>query len=290
MRPINSPPTSRRIGLTMSLVLLGGAACNNAASDDEDITTKQGAVTPSTAPELRSDDDPEVPDPVAAVLHVRADLTRNAQGQVTRKEFTVRMAKVQRPAAAAWVPVDAAVRLRRQRVHEVRRERPGRTGARADRTGDVPAHVARAEVRADANVPDMTHYRNELAGDTSAWPSIRRWTGRIPTTSPSRRRRSWRSRPGTRRRSRRSRTRRTRTASRWCPSSTGRPTPGSRSTTSAGPNTCRTTTRDPTATSRRRSGTTTTRSARPAWTSASGCRGSRSCAIRPASRSIALGQ
>ena len=52
MRPINSPPTSRRIGLTMSLVLLGGAACNNAASDDEDITTKQGALTPSTAPEL----------------------------------------------------------------------------------------------------------------------------------------------------------------------------------------------------------------------------------------------
>jgi FtsP/CotA-like multicopper oxidase with cupredoxin domain len=35
----------------MTLVLLGGAACDNEAADD-DITTKRGALTPSTSPEL----------------------------------------------------------------------------------------------------------------------------------------------------------------------------------------------------------------------------------------------
>ena len=52
-RPILSR-MPRPIGVTMTLALLGGAACENASS--EDVTGKQSAVTaastPSTAPEL----------------------------------------------------------------------------------------------------------------------------------------------------------------------------------------------------------------------------------------------
>jgi len=86
MRPINSPPTSRRIGLTMSLVLLGGGACNNAASDDEDITTKQGALTPSTSPELDPTTIPRFQTNFQRFYSYAP--TRNAQGQ---NEYTVQI-------------------------------------------------------------------------------------------------------------------------------------------------------------------------------------------------------
>ena len=140
-------------------------------------------------------------------------LTRNAQGQVTRKDFTVRMAKFndqQLPSGFPSTPLfgyggDVFVRY----------DANGQPVPALEQTG--PVQFMRTspgpKFEQTRNVPDVTHYRNELAGDHLG-PSIRRSTGRTPTTSPSRRRRSRRSRPGTRRRSRRSRTRRTRTASR----------------------------------------------------------------------------
>ena len=86
MRPINDSTTSRRIGLTMGLVLLGGAACNNAASDDEDITTKQSALTPSTAPELDPTTIPRFQTNFQRFYSYAP--TRNAAGQ---NEYTVQI-------------------------------------------------------------------------------------------------------------------------------------------------------------------------------------------------------
>ena len=51
MRSLHGSATTRLVGLAAALASLGGAACNNAPEDD-DITTKQGALTPSTAPQI----------------------------------------------------------------------------------------------------------------------------------------------------------------------------------------------------------------------------------------------
>src|ERR1700704_6188071 len=50
MRPFYDFTTLRRMGLGMTLVLLGGAACDTTA--EEELTTRQSALTPSQAPEL----------------------------------------------------------------------------------------------------------------------------------------------------------------------------------------------------------------------------------------------
>ena len=144
MRPINSPPTSRRIGLTMSLVLLGGAACNNAASDDEDITTKQGALTPSTAPEL---DPTTIPRFQTNFQRFYSYVpTRNAAGP---ERVHGADQHVPDPAAAVGLPADDAVRVRRQRPHRPQRQ----SVAGRDRPDRVQAHVAGPEVRADQGRP-----------------------------------------------------------------------------------------------------------------------------------------
>src|SRR5947209_13193490 len=49
MRPIYDGQTWRRIGLAMSLVLVGGAACDNAPAP---TASDESLATPSTAPEL----------------------------------------------------------------------------------------------------------------------------------------------------------------------------------------------------------------------------------------------
>src|SRR6478609_2016560 len=86
MRSIKQSPTTRRIGLTMSLVLLGGAACNNAATDDDDVTTKQGALTPSTAPQIDPTTIPRFQTNFQRFYSYAP--TRNAAGQ---NEYTVQI-------------------------------------------------------------------------------------------------------------------------------------------------------------------------------------------------------
>jgi len=86
MRPNNGFTTSRRLTLALPLVLLGGAACDNAAPADDDITTKQSKLTPSTAPQIDPTTIPRFatnftrPYPFVA--------TRNAAGQ---NEYTVQI-------------------------------------------------------------------------------------------------------------------------------------------------------------------------------------------------------
>src|SRR6185369_7999957 len=83
MRPISDFSTTRRIGLAMTVALLGGAACNNAA---DDVAASENAATLSTAPEL---------DP-ATIPKFQTNLqrffpfvpTRNAAGQ---NEYTVQI-------------------------------------------------------------------------------------------------------------------------------------------------------------------------------------------------------
>src|SRR5438874_7587934 len=80
--------TPRPIGVTMTLVLLGGAACENASS--EDVTGKQSAVTaastPSTAPELDPSTIPRFQTNLQRFYPFVA--TRNGAGQ---NEYTVQI-------------------------------------------------------------------------------------------------------------------------------------------------------------------------------------------------------
>src|SRR3954471_3838499 len=85
MRPIFHSTTGRSVGLTMTLVLFGGAACDNATEDD-DITTRQGALTPSTSPELDPTTIPRFQTNFQRFYSYAP--TRNAAGQ---NEYTVQI-------------------------------------------------------------------------------------------------------------------------------------------------------------------------------------------------------
>ena len=132
---------------------------------DGDAPERGGARQQRPRPGARdcASHDPQVPDPVAALLHLRAeaDAQRARAGHAQGLHRPDR--EVQRAAAALGVSVDAAVRLRRRRVREVRRERAAGAGDRADRAGAVRAHLARTEVRADAPGP-RHHPLSQRAG------------------------------------------------------------------------------------------------------------------------------
>ena len=155
MRPINSPPTSRRIGLTMSLVLLGGAACNNAASDDEDITTKQGALTPSTAPEL---DPTTIPRFQTNFQRFYSYVpTRNAAGQ---NEYTVQINTFTDPAAPAGFPQTTLFGY----GGNVLTDPSGNPSL--DGTGQIAFKRTSPGPKFEQTkgVPALIHYRNQLTG------------------------------------------------------------------------------------------------------------------------------
>ena len=165
-----TPNGMKWVGGVVAMAAMGAASCGQQPGEDEAIATKQGAVVPSAngpgqAPEIPPATIPRFQTQLPRFFTYAPTLTRNAQGQVTRKDFTVRIAKFtdqQLPPGFPSTPLfgyggDVFVRYDANGQAD--------PGARADRAGGVPAHLARAEVRADAQlVPDVTHYRNELAG------------------------------------------------------------------------------------------------------------------------------
>src|SRR6476620_3530000 len=155
MRPINSPPTSRRIGLTMSLVLLGGGACNNAASDDEDITTKQGALTPSTSPELDPTTIPRCQTNFQRFYSYAP--TRNAQGQ---NEYTVQINTAQTQQRPSGFPATTVFGYGGNVITD-----PSGNPSN-DGTGQIAFKRTSPGPKFEQTqgVPALIHYRNQLTG------------------------------------------------------------------------------------------------------------------------------
>ena len=285
----------RRVGgAAIALALFGAASCGQQPGGEEATETRQGAVAPASngpgqAPEIPPATIPRFQTQLPRFFTYAPTLTRNAQGQMTHKEFTVRIAKFNEQQLPPGFPSTPLFGY------------GGDVFVKFDANGQ-PVTGARGQTRADgvrsaprpgrsssscAYVPDLTHYRNELAGDhprpvdpTLDWANPNNFPKPTPPFLPfppgypqaqiadHAHDAHARYRGGAR----------VRRHARHLVHDQ-RP-PRARST-------CRTTTATKQQPVGGRSGITTTRSASPAWTSGSGCPGSRSCAIRPASRSIA---
>ena len=221
-------------GALVALTLFGAASCGQKGEVEEATSTKQSAVS-TEPPELAAASIPRFQTQLPRFFTYAPTLTRNAQGQVTRKEFTVRMAKFNEQQLPPGFPStqlfgyggDVFVRFdaNGQAVPALEQTGPvlfQRTSpgpkfeqiAQRPRLDPLPKRAGRRPSlggRSDARLGEP----QQLPQADAAVPGV---PARVPAGAE-----------------RRSRTRRTRTASRWSPSSTGRPTPGSRSTTSAGP-------------------------------------------------------
>jgi hypothetical protein len=134
------------------------------------IETRQGAVVPSSngpgqAPEIVPATIPRFQTELPRFFTYAPTLTRNAQGQVTQKEFTVRIAKFneqQLPSGFPSTPLfgyggDVFVRYDANGQPQPAIEQTGPTAF--VRTSPGP------KFEQTRLVPDVTHYRNELAGD-----------------------------------------------------------------------------------------------------------------------------
>jgi len=90
----NGPDAMKFGGAAIALALFGAASCGQQPGDD--VTTRVGAVVPSAngpgqAPEIPPATIPRFQSQLPRFFTYAPKLTRNAQGQVTQKEFTVRI-------------------------------------------------------------------------------------------------------------------------------------------------------------------------------------------------------
>ena len=162
----------RRIGgAAVLLALFGAAACGQ--QPGEAIETKVGAVVPSAngpgqAPEIPPATIPRFQTQLPRFFTYAPVLTRNASGQITKKDFTVRIAKFteqQLPSGFPATPLfgyggDVFVKYDANGQPQPTTSSTLTTGPTAFvRTSPGP------KFEQTRLVPDTTHYRNELAGD-----------------------------------------------------------------------------------------------------------------------------
>src|SRR4051812_6653217 len=180
--------TTRCTGAVLGLTLLGVASCGQpgAPGDNEATGVRQSALTaagggsgdaavtgagggpangPGLAPEIPPNQIPRFQNQLPRFFTYAPKLTRNAQGQVTRKEFTVRIAKFneqQLPSGFPSTPLfgyggDVFVRY----------DANGQPVPAIEQTGPVQFVRTSPGPKFEQTrlVPDLTHYRNELAGE-----------------------------------------------------------------------------------------------------------------------------
>jgi FtsP/CotA-like multicopper oxidase with cupredoxin domain len=156
-------------GAAVVLTLFGAASCGQI--ETEEVTeTRHGAVVPSAngpnqAPEIPPATIPRFQNELPRFFTYAPKLTRNAAGKVIRKEFTVKIAKFneqQLPPGFPSTPLfgyggDVFVRY----------DANGQPQPAIEQTG--PVQFVRTspgpKFEQTRNVPDLTHYRNELAGE-----------------------------------------------------------------------------------------------------------------------------
>jgi spore coat protein A len=90
-RPTSTLPALLAVGLLAAL----SAACSTASESKADIARVQEPVSQTLAPELPATSIPRFQTQLQRFFTYAPTLTRNAQGQVTRKEYTVQIAKFQ---------------------------------------------------------------------------------------------------------------------------------------------------------------------------------------------------
>ena len=164
----NGPDAMKFGGAAIALALFGAASCGQQPGDD--VTTRVGAVVPSAngpgqAPEIPPATIPRFQSQLPRFFTYAPKLTRNAQGQVTQKEFTVRIAKFneqQLPSGFPSTPLfgyggDVFVRY----------DANGQPQPAIEQTGPVQFVRTSPGPKFEQTrlVPDITHYRNELEGD-----------------------------------------------------------------------------------------------------------------------------
>src|ERR1043165_6077495 len=159
-------------GGAIVLALFGAASCGQQPGDDV-IETKVGAVVPAAngpgqAPEIPPANIPRFQTHLPRFFTYAPKVRRNAHGQITKKYFTVRIAKFneqQLPAGFPSTPLfgyggDVFVKFDANGQPQPTLEPFQTVGPTAFvRTSPGPKFE---QLRL---VPDTTHYRNELAGD-----------------------------------------------------------------------------------------------------------------------------
>ena len=144
MRPINNFTTSRLIGMGTTLMLLGGAACNNAARMTR-AGKQETALTPSTAAQLDPTTIPRFQTNFQRVFSYAP--TRNAAGQ---NEYTVQINKFRGQQLPSGFPQTTLFGYGGNVLTD-----PAATVGGRDRPEGVQAHLAGAEVRADQGRPGV---------------------------------------------------------------------------------------------------------------------------------------
>jgi len=155
MRPINESTTSRCVGVAMTLMLFGGAACNNDNAADDEVTTKQSALTPSTAPELDPTTIPRFQTNFQRFYSYAP--TRNAAGQ---NEYTIQINTAQTQQLPPGFPVTTVFGY----GGNVLTDPAGNPSL--DGTGQVAFKRTSPGPKFEQTkgVPALIHYRNQLTG------------------------------------------------------------------------------------------------------------------------------
>jgi FtsP/CotA-like multicopper oxidase with cupredoxin domain len=160
-------------GAAVVLALFGAASCGQQQGVEEAIETRQGAVVaasngPGQAPEIPPATIPRFQTQLPRFFTYAPKLTRNAAGQITKKDFTVKIAKFneqQLPSGFPSTPLfgyggDVFVKFDANGQPQPTLNGLQTTGpTQFIRTSPGPKFE---QLRL---VPDTTHYRNELAGD-----------------------------------------------------------------------------------------------------------------------------
>jgi FtsP/CotA-like multicopper oxidase with cupredoxin domain len=155
-------------GAVLALTLAGAASCGQ-PGQDEAITTRQGAVVPSAngpgqAPEIPPATIPRFQTQLPRFFTYAPTLTRNAQGQVTRKEFTVRIAKFNDQQLPPGFPSTPLFGYGGNVF--TRFDANGQAVPAIEQTGQVTFQRTSPGPKFEQtrNVPDLTHWRNDLEG------------------------------------------------------------------------------------------------------------------------------
>jgi FtsP/CotA-like multicopper oxidase with cupredoxin domain len=156
-------------GALVVLALFGAASCGQKPGDGA-IETRQSAVVPAAngpgqAPEIPPASIPRFATQLPRFFTYAPTLTRNAQGQVTRKEFTVRMSKFNDQQLPSGFPSTPLFGYGGNVF--VRFDANGQAVPAIEQTGPVLFQRTSPGPKFEQtrNVPDLTHWRNELAGN-----------------------------------------------------------------------------------------------------------------------------
>lgn len=140
---------SARLHALAALAALSSAACASAPGNEQ-IGQSESAVT--LAPLLDPTTIPKFVNQMPRLSTYRPTLTRNAQGQITRKEFTVHIAKFTEQQLPAGFPATPLFGY-------------GGDVVRADGTQTFERTSPGPTFEQTRNVPALIHYRNELTGE-----------------------------------------------------------------------------------------------------------------------------